>query len=301
MNYKIKTPFAYFGSKDRFYKEIREIFINNKRDKFVDLFAGACSIPLSLKNEFKELEVLVNVKDEKMEAFLNYADVPALLKKGLDFLTDGKLDFENVRDLYKNNRARFEELNKKFKELWGTPCPCCGKMIKRAKDKKTNFTEQEKIILAVFFGFGGFSKGSLSNAFYSKEKTETINKYLEMLKSITITTNYFDETLEFENSFIFLDPPYIQKIKADEDSNFVGYDYARDNGVAWGLKDDTRLIEFIKRNIDKNNVFLVFGSIGNNLSKLLSENFDCEFRTKEYTKNTFGNVSKRAEYFCLIK
>lgn len=42
---RIKPPFAYFGSKGRFYKEIKEIFEENYRENFVDLFAGSMEIP----------------------------------------------------------------------------------------------------------------------------------------------------------------------------------------------------------------------------------------------------------------
>ena len=69
----------------------------------------------------------------------------------------------------------------------------------------------------------------------------------------------------------------------------------------WTIKDDARLIEFIKRNQNKNNVFLVFGSVDNNLSKLLKENFECKFIIKEYQKQMFGKLADKAEYFCLIK
>ena len=54
---RIKPPFAYFGSKGRFYKEIKEIFQANYRANFVDLFAGSMEIPLNFKNEFGELKV----------------------------------------------------------------------------------------------------------------------------------------------------------------------------------------------------------------------------------------------------
>ena len=78
-------------------------------------------------------------------------------------------------------------------------------------------------------------------------------------------------------------------------------DYATNKGVSWDTDDDTRLIQFIKNNLNKNNVFLVFGSIENNLSELLKENFNCEFIEKEYNHSTFGKSTVRSEYFCLIK
>ena len=80
---RVKPPFAYFGSKGRFYKEIKEIFQTNYRENFVDLFAGSMEIPLNFKNEFGELKVLANVKDEKIEC--SYLEMLLIhIRKGLN-------------------------------------------------------------------------------------------------------------------------------------------------------------------------------------------------------------------------
>ena len=110
----------------------------------------------------------------------------------------------------------------------------------------------------------------------------------------------FDENETYENSFILLDPPYIQKT-VKKDKKFIGYNYVTNKGLDWSIDDDIRLIQFIKNNLNRNNVFLVFGSIGNNLSKLLKESFKCKFIEKEYSHSTFGKSTARSEYFCLIK
>lgn len=294
---RIKAPFAYFGSKGRFYKEIREIFINNYRDNFVDIFAGAMEIPLSLKNEFKDLKVTANVKDEKIESLFKL-DSLELHSKCLGYLNYDKNT--SSRDLYDTDKSKFNEYNKKFKEIFFEVCPCCGARIKRTKEKETKlFNETEKIALTVLFGFGGFSK-SLSNSFYSKDRLNKLKNYIEAIKTITVTNNMFDENETYENSFIFLDPPYIQKT-VKKANKFIGLDYATNKGVSWDTDDDTRLIQFIKNNLNKNNVFLVFGSIRNNLSELLKYNFKCEFIEKEYNHSTFGKSTVRSEYFCLIK
>ena len=294
---RIKAPFAYFGSKGRFYKEIREIFINNYRDNFVDIFAGAMEIPLSLKNEFKDLKVTANVKDEKIESLFKLNSLE-LHSKCLGYLNYDKNT--SSRDLYDTDKSKFNEYNKKFKEIFFEVCPCCGARIKRTKEKETKlFNETEKIALTVLFGFGGFSK-SLSNSFYSKDRLNKLKNYIEAIKTITVTNNMFDENETYENSFIFLDPPYIQKT-VKKANKFIGLDYATNKGVSWDTDDDTRLIQFIKNNLNKNNVFLVFGSIRNNLSELLKYNFKCEFIEKEYNHSTFGKSTVRSEYFCLIK
>lgn len=292
---RIKPPFAYFGSKGRFYKEIKEIFEKNHRSNFIDLFAGAMEIPLSFKNEFDNLKVLANVKDEKIEYFLKGNSLE-VYKKGLEYI---KHDLSiNARDLYSGDNYKFEEENRIFKNIFSECCPCCGKKLSTRENHEV-FNENQKRILRSLMGFGG-NGTTLSNAFYSKEKIKKLELYIEALKTIKVTTDLFNENWQFENSFIFLDPPYIRKTNVGEEG-FIGYNYADDEGVDWTIKDDARLIEFIKRNQNKNNVFLVFGSVGNNLSGLLKENFKCEFIIKEYKRQMFGKLADKAEYFCLIK
>lgn len=296
-NYRIKPPFSYFGNKGRFYKEIREIFVNNYRDNFVDVFAGAMEIPLSLKNEFKDLKVTANVKDEKIESLLKL-DPLALYQKCLEYLKYDKSI--STRDLYNTDKIKFGEYNKKFKEIFFEVCPCCGLKIKNSKESKNKyFDDTEKKALTLLFGFGGSSE-NLGGSFYSKEKINKLRNYIETIKKITVTNNMFNENETYENSFIFLDPPYIQKT-VKKDKKFIGYNYVTNKGLDWDIDDDTRLIQFIKNNLNRNNVFLVFGSMGNNLSELLKENFKCEFIEKEYNHSTFGKSTVRSEYFCLIK
>lgn len=294
---RIKPPFPYFGSKGRFYKEIREIFINNYRDNFIDIFAGAMEIPLSLKNEFKDLKVTANVKDEKIESLLKL-DPLALHQKCLEYLNyDKSISSSN---LYNNDKNKFKEYDKKFKEIFFEICPCCGLKIKNSKESKNKyFNDIEKKALTLLFGFGG-SEENLGSSFYSGDKLNKLRNYIEIIKTIEVTTEMFNENNIYDNSFIFLDPPYIQKT-VKKDRKFIGYNYVTNKGLDWGVDDDTRLIQFIKNNLNRNNVFLVFGSIGNNLSELLKESFKCEFIEKEYNHSTFGKNIARSEYFCLIK
>lgn len=294
---RIKAPFLYFGSKGRFYKEIREIFMHNYRDNFIDIFAGAMEIPLSLKNEFKDLKVTANVKDEKIESLLKL-DPLALHQKCLEYLNYDKSI--SSRDLYDTDKIKFDEYNKKFKEIFFEICPCCGLKIKNSKESKNKyFDDTERKALSLLFGFGG-SGENLGSSFYSEDKLNKLRNYIEAIKTITVTNNMFDENETYENSFILLDPPYIQKT-VKKANKFIGLDYATNKGMSWDTDDDTRLIQFIKNNLNRNNTFLVFGSIGNNLSELLKENFKCEFIEKEYNHSTFGKSTVRSEYFCLIK
>nr|DAO79172.1 MAG TPA: D12 class N6 adenine-specific DNA methyltransferase [Caudoviricetes sp.] len=51
---KIQKPFRYFGSKGRFYSEIKEIFIQSKKNTYIDLFAGGMEVAVNLKEEIKK-------------------------------------------------------------------------------------------------------------------------------------------------------------------------------------------------------------------------------------------------------
>lgn len=67
---KIQKPFKYMGSKGRFYDEIKEIFIESKKKKYIDIFAGGMEVAVNLKEELRDIEVIANVKDEHIESFL---------------------------------------------------------------------------------------------------------------------------------------------------------------------------------------------------------------------------------------
>nr|DAJ31722.1 MAG TPA: DNA adenine methylase [Caudoviricetes sp.] len=297
-NKKIKPPFSYFGNKGRFYKEIKEIFENNYRNNFVDLFAGAMIVPLNLKNEFSNLNVLANIKDEYLETFIK-VDVLDIYKRGLEFIYPEWQTAINSRKLYDTNKIKFNEIKNKYNGIFNELCPCCGRKIKEKKE--SIFNEEERLVLSKLMSFCGNGE-NLGSQFYSKDKFKNLEIYLEKIKEIKITTEYFSENWKYQDSFIFLDPPYIQKTKADEEQNFIGYSYTNDHSAAeWTIKDDERLIEFIKGNLNGNNVFLIFGSKENNLYKLLKDNFNCKFIEKEYTKTMFGKVGKRLEWFCLIR
>lgn len=292
----IKKPFAYMGCKGRFWKEIKAVFDENRRENFIDLFGGAMEIPLNLKNTYSDLRVLVNVKDSNLENFLKCKNVLELRERALKYITQGE-QIENSRLIYQSDKEKFEKYKRRFKSIFVAICECCGQPLKKAS--KSPFTEEEKEILKLMFGFDG--KGtSLASAFYSVDKTEKFKEYIKALETVKIQTELFDENWQFENSFIFLDPPYIQKIATDE-QGFVGYDYVTNAGVKWTTQDDERVVNFIKNNTGKNNVFLIFGSVENNLAKLLRNNFECDFKIKEYKRSSFGKVVNKAEYFCLIK
>lgn len=276
---KIQKPFRYFGSKGRFYTEIKEIFLENKKNTYIDLFAGGMEVAVNLKEEIENIKVLVNVKDEHIESFLKcnkiaikrYKEFARFLYKGIEKVS--------LKDLYADKKL-WTEVKRKYKKF--------------RKENILNFTDDEIKMVELFASLN--NGASLSNSFYSAAKIEKIKKYLVKLKNIEITHDYFNEKWDYKDSFILLDPPYLcgtEVVKIGK----KGYNY---NNI-WTEKDDARLVKFIKNNLKNNNVFMIFGSLENNLSKLIQEAFNVNFVVKKYKKSIFGISLDRAEWYCVIK
>lgn len=276
---KIQKPFKYMGSKGRFYNEIKEIFLLNKKNIYVDLFAGGMEIAVNLKEDIKDLKVTANVKDEHIESFLKCNKMA--IKKYNELVNFLYKDIEKISSRFLfADKEKWQIIKNRYKEFWN--------------DNKLNFSKDERKIVELL---ASMNKGySLSNSFFSIQKMEKIKIYLKKLKNIDITHNYFNESWSYKDSFILLDPPYLcgtELVKIGK----KGYNYSN----IWTEKDDARLVKFIKNNLKNNNVFMIFGSLENNLSKLLQKAFDVDFVVKKYKKSIFGISLDRAEWYCIIK
>lgn len=276
---KIQKPFKYMGSKGRFYNEIKEIFLLNKKNIYVDLFAGGMEIAVNLKEDIKDLKVTANVKDEHIESFLKCNKMA--IKKYNELVNFLYKDIEKISSRFLfADKEKWQIIKNRYKEFWN--------------DNKLNFSEDERKMVELL---ASMNKGySLSNSFFSIQKMEKIKIYLKKLKNIDITHNYFNESWSYKDSFILLDPPYLcgtEVVKIGK----KGYNY---NNI-WTEKDDARLVKFIKNNLKNNNVFMIFGSLENNLSKLIQKAFNVDFVVKKYKKSIFGISLDRAEWYCVIK
>ena len=276
---KIQKPFKYMGSKGRFYNEIKEIFLLNKKNTYVDLFAGGMEIAVNLKEDIKDLKVIANVKDEHIESFLKCNKMA--IKKYNELVNFLYKDIEKISSRFLfADKEKWQIIKNRYKEFWN--------------DNKLNFSEDERKMVELL---ASMNKGhSLSNSFFSIQKMEKIKIYLKKLKNIDITHNYFNESWSYKDSFILLDPPYLcgtEVIKIGK----KGYNYSN----IWTEKDDARLVKFIKNNLKNNNVFMIFGSLENNLSKLIQKAFNVDFVVKKYKKSIFGISLDRAEWYCIIK
>ena len=276
---KIQKPYRYFGSKGRFYNEIKEIFIQSKKNSYIDLFAGGMEVAVNLKEELEYIKVIANVKDEHIESFLKCNKMT--IKRYKEFARFLYKDIEkiSVKELYADKKL-WIEIKRKYKNF--------------RKENILNFTDDEIKMVELFASLN--NGASLSNSFYSSSKIEKIKIYQDKLKNIEITHNYFNESWSYKDSFILLDPPYLCGTEVAKIGK-KGYNYSN----IWTEKDDARLVDFIKNNLKNNNVFMVFGSLENNLSKLLQKAFNVDFIVKKYKKSIFGISLDRAEWYCIIK
>ena len=277
---KIKKTFAYMGSKGRFYKEIKEIFQENYKKHFVDLFAGAMEVTLNVKEEFGEVTVLANVKDEFMEGLIrNRKHGIKLYKKAVEHILNGET-ITSVRAFYEDKK-KWLGWKEKFHEITRQ------NILKLASHE----------IKALQMLMSVKQDDSLSSNFYSIQKLQNLEKYLQKMENIHIKHEFFNKNWQFDNSFILLDPPYVTSTKAGN-SEKKGYNYKK----GWKEKDDLELVAFIKSNQNRNNVFMVFGSVGNPLSRLIQNVFpEATFTIKKYKKSMFGRSSEREEWYCVIK
>lgn len=276
---KIQKPFRYFGSKGRFYSEIKEIFIQSKKNTYIDLFAGGMEVAVNLKEDFKNIKVIANVKDEHIESFLKCNKIAIKRYKEFARFLYKNIEKVSLKELYVDKKL-WIEIKRKYKKF--------------RKDNTLNFKNDEIRMVELFASLN--NGASLSNSFYSSAKIEKIKVYLDKLKNIEIMHNYFNENWSYKDGFILLDPPYLcgtEIIKIGK----KGYNYNNN----WTEKDDARLVEFIKNNLKNNNVFLIFGSLENNLSKLIQKAFNVDFVIKKYKKSIFGISLDRAEWYCIIK
>ena len=295
----LKKPFNYWGSKGRFYKEIRQIFQENKRAAFVDLFAGGMEVPVNIKKDFPDVEVVANVKDANLEAFINQRHDAADIYEQIIAVIYGGEEIETSRQVYDTNKSKWERLKQNYYSIFKERCEHCGAIHKKDKAESAFDSKLCKILLSM-----NTENLSLKNSFYSPGRTEAIRKYVAGMDRLKIETEFFDSKRRFKDSFIFLDPPYIQNTKTDEEKNFIGFQYATRTGVNWSREDDVELISFVIANLNDNNVFLLFGSMGNGLEELIKSEVPqerCTWIEKRYKANVMGKMNSRAEWFCLVK
>lgn len=177
----IKKPFAYMGDKMRFYKEIKTLFIESKKNAYVDLFARGLAVATNLKNEL-DIKVIANVKDKAVEAMLKI-DTVTIYKRVIETLH--QKDYDRVENAY--NTEEWEKIKLRYKK--------CIFALK----------EDEREVIKLLCSINKSS--SLSSRYYSKLKAKNLTSYLKAVDKIDVIGNdLFNKNLIFKDAFILLDP-----------------------------------------------------------------------------------------------
>ena len=187
----IKSPLRYPGGKTRALKQILPII--PEFDEYREPMVGGGSVFFALKNIFPDKKFWINDINQDLYLFWKHS------KENNDKLTS---EIQKVKNTEKDGR----------------------KLHIRLTDPANNFSEFERAIRffvlnrITFSGTaesGGFSLQSFSNRFTesSIQRVKSIGPFLE---STRITNEDYELLLNApgENTFIFLDPPYLSTIKS---------------------------------------------------------------------------------------
>ena len=187
---KIQAPFAYFGNKYRYFDFIKQCFEENKKDNFVDLFAGSLSIPINIKENFQDAEVYANVKDENIESFIAMGSEKAIAiyKEIQDTITEnGRLSLAEA----KKDKAYFAKLKNNYNSIFAHVCPCCQRTDLNRKKEVSNDINTIANLLFDLVCEG--STHSLKYAGLSTTKDSKIRRYYQALENVIISHDWFDE------------------------------------------------------------------------------------------------------------
>lgn len=295
MSKPFKIPFGYLGSKRRYWEKfIEPEFLKSGKKRYVDPFAGSLVIPLTIKKHYKDVYTDINVFDMSIETMLK-SDMLDEYLAFIAYMFNNGVKEEPSRLLHKNDETAWIKAKATFfKWKGGKVCEHCGHII----NKKEMSKKQRAIAPFITFGITG---ESLGGSYYSEIKLKKIYEFEKFISYIDFISykSIKDWFKPVENSFVFLDPPYIQSIKIDQ-GEMIGSSYAAAS-EGYSNKEDRMLIEWIKENRETNTFYLC-GSIGNNLYKLLNENFkDIEFKEIRDTKTIYGKKSEVAEYHAILR
>lgn len=294
----IVKPFAYIGAKDRFWEEIKQIFVSNRRPNYYDPFAGGCYVPVNIKAEYPCTYVHANVFDPRIKAL--FATVPGTQSTYIKLCRKiyGGVPKRNALQYYLHDKPMWEQLKHNFRALRGA----------RPHEGTSTLTEDETAIADTIIAYDHMST-SLRMSFWSDVKAMRVKRYFDALQHVDkITYDPFCADTDVRDSFVLLDPPYITSTLVHKTEGH-GYSYATDEdddptAREWTTADNQQIIDFINRNAGHGNYYLIFGTPGNDLQTRLHDTFGpdrVKFTKKEYNHQAFGKVKPRAEWWAELE
>lgn len=212
----LKSPFNYNGTKQNILDFLFTNFDTSKKE-FIDLFCGGGSVGLTALNYYDKV-----VMNDLMKPLINFY-IELQNKSFEDILTElNKIKIEKEdKEAYLNLRSTFNQLNNRSNPyLFYMLCCCCNSnMIRFNKSLEFNQT----------WGNRTFNDSL-------KEKLKTYSDLIFNNSKISFSNLSFENVSVSQDSFVYLDPPYIQ--------TEAGYN------CLWNKKLEETLYDYID-NLDK--------------------------------------------------
>lgn len=254
------SPVRYMGNKRKLInKGLCDLFPNNI-DVFYDLFGGSGIVGMNVKAD----EYVLNELDENVFSLYNMFKatqpddlIEHTIKRIKEYElptinTDKRAVGEQVREFYKEKYMKFRQdynNNPNPKDLYV--------LMNYAMSQTMRFNKNGKFNMP----FG-------NNRFIPETHGKEISGFYDFLQKVTLYNEDYQkiEIKELNNSFIYLDPPYLGSVATynengawDKDDNGRLLNYLKDinsKGIKWGLSniiknkhtEDLELIDWVKEN-----------------------------------------------------
>ena len=185
----LKTPLRYPGGKSRAITKISEFFPDlSKYNQYREPFLGGGSVALWVTKTYPDLDIWVNDLYEPLYNFWTHLQLAGdVVQEKLTTIKKDNPDPDKAKELFIESK---DVLSK-------------GENIDRA----VAFYVINK---CSFSGLGENSSFSAqaSDSNFSMNGIEKLTGYMQIIKHWKITNHSFEELLQGDGSFIYLDPPY---------------------------------------------------------------------------------------------
>ena len=247
----LKSPLNYTGGKYHLLKQIVPLF-PKKIDTFVDLFTGGCNLSINVDAK----KILANDANEKIIELHQ-------------FFKDNSSDYiiksiEKVVDTYELSNTRkygFEFYN--TTSMLGVAKHNKLTYEKLRQDYNQNKTPLMLYVLIIFafnnqirFNPNGDFNSSVNKRDFNKQLKNNLEIYIDRLKKIDITFSAKDykNIIIPENSFVYIDPPYLVTQATYNEKN------------AWSEKDELNLLEYLDE-LDTKKIKFALSNVFHNKDK----------------------------------
>ena len=225
-NEYIKSPINYMGNKYKLLGQLFEFFPTNI-ETFIDVFGGSFTVGININAK----NVIYNEINNPLYSLITF-----LIDHNFDYIDKSLNCLINYYGLEKGKKESYLKLRNDYNDI-----------------VKTNSNDEKKDLLLFLLICYGFNyqlrfnkKGEFNipcgNRDYSNEMKKHLEKFTIKVKDINIQTfnlNY-KKLIIPENSFVYLDPPYLQTLAT----------YNENGG--WNIEKEKELYKWIDDLNDRN-------------------------------------------------